>query len=471
MSETICTQSGIPGVGYLAWGDHICHFYGTKEDLVDSLVPFFKAGLDNKEKCLWVASQPFCAQDARAALGSVVADLAEREARGQIRILEPQEWYLKNSAFTCDDVLRGWLQEEIGALNQGYTGMRVNGNTYWVSQGSQWETFLQYESCITQAFRGRRIIVMCSYCLSRCSGKDVLDIMRYHQFGVAKRDGSWEIMESAALRMARAELFRLNQVAEFREQFLGVVSHDLRNPLHAISLAAETLLHSDLGYDEDVRRKLYQRISRSARRMGDLIADLLDFTRARLGPNIPVDPQMADINIICRSACEELELIHPDRHIELEFRAHGCGFWDSKRLTQAISNLLANALQYSPNDTPVIVRTRQLKPDEAPAQEPGRGQVYDLAVEIHNWGDPISPDLLPRIFEPFRRGVHSHPSSGLGLGLYISERIVSAHEGYLSVRSSKSEGTTFTMMLPRRRHCPAQSETLAGVADEHYEVR
>lgn len=206
-------NSGISAVGDLAWGTHFCQFYATREDLSDTLVPFFKAGLDNNEKCLWVTSDPFGEDDARSALRSAVPQLDRMIALGQIEIVDYRTWYLK--AMQPEDVLKAWLQREQAALASGFSGLRLTGNTFWL-QSHEWDQFTKYEAMVNQGFRHHRIVALCTYCLGRCNSSEVLDVVRNHQFAVARRGGDWEVIESASLKIAKEELRKLNENLELR---------------------------------------------------------------------------------------------------------------------------------------------------------------------------------------------------------------------------------------------------------------
>nr|WP_225937809.1 PAS domain-containing sensor histidine kinase [Myxococcus sp. RHSTA-1-4] len=224
------------------------------------------------------------------------------------------------------------------------------------------------------------------------------------------------------------------RTSRFREHFLGIVSHDLRNPLSAILAGANALLHAAT-LDERQGRAV-ARIARSAAGMERMIGDLLDFTRARLGDGFPLQPGPTHLDALCQEVMEELEVAWPTRELRGVLAPLPPGRWDRNRLVQVVSNLVGNALQHSPEGTPVTVVTRAEGP---------------LAVlEVHNHGDPIPPELQPHLFEPFRRGPHTPGRRGLGLGLYIAHEIVRAHGGTLTVRSSQEEGTTFTVSLPPR---------------------
>ncbi|MDC0712155.1 PAS domain-containing protein [Stigmatella sp. ncwal1] len=227
----------------------------------------------------------------------------------------------------------------------------------------------------------------------------------------------------------------LRRAAEFRERFLGIVSHDLRNPLNAIALSAGALVREE-GLPARAM-KTAGRIVHSTERMGRMIGELLDFTRGRLGGGIPIARKPGDLRPLCRHVLDELRVARPEREVRLKGEGQFQGEWDGDRLAQLVGNLAKNALDYSPDDTPVTVTLY----DDGP----------QVRLEVHNEGEPIPASILPELFEPFRRGAKAEDAkpSGLGLGLFIARQIALAHGGRLEVRSTKEEGTRFTVYLPR----------------------
>jgi len=243
-----------------------------------------------------------------------------------------------------------------------------------------------------------------------------------------------EIADRAALAIENARLYQQQQEAvRVRDDLVAVVSHDLRNPISAISMSASVLLKRE-GL-QDWQAKGLSRIYSAADRALRLIRDLLDSTQARVS-GIPVEPRPLDFHSLAGHVVEEVQLAHPERRILFEASGEANGAWDADRVAQVITNLVGNAVQHSPSDTPVRVGSRGLD-----------GMVL---LEVHNEGPPIPADLLPKLFEPFRRGKGAGGALGsVGLGLFISRRLVEAHEGTIEVKSKEGEGTTFTVRLPR----------------------
>ena len=221
----------------------------------------------------------------------------------------------------------------------------------------------------------------------------------------------------------------LRAVAEFREMFIGILGHDLRNPLGSIVMSAALLLRR--GHLDEQDAETAARIIRGSQRMTRMIAQVLDLTRARLGGGLSIEPKPADLREICQNVVDEFEAT-----VQLEAEGDVTGTWDQDRLAEVLSNLTGNAIGYAAPGTAVIVKARA---DGAA-----------VVVEISNQGPPISADVLPFIFEPFRRANQREKSAtgNLGLGLYIANQIVLSHGGTLDAHSD--DGTTiFVMRLPR----------------------
>ncbi len=188
-------KTGIDVVGDAPWGTHFCQFYATKDDLRDILVPYFKAGLEADEFCMWVTSPPLGVEDAWNALAQAVPDLDSYRRRGRIEILPHTGWYLLGGSFEQDRVLAGWVAKLEDALARGCAGLRLTGNTFWLEK-SDWTSFAEYEAAVDGVLGQYRMLALCTYALDRCGASEVADVIRNHQFALIKRDGRWELFES-----------------------------------------------------------------------------------------------------------------------------------------------------------------------------------------------------------------------------------------------------------------------------------
>ena len=229
---------------------------------------------------------------------------------------------------------------------------------------------------------------------------------------------------------AGEELRLLHRMGQNREQLMGIVGHDLRNPLTTIHLSA-LALRKDPSLSRDHLRELTL-IERGAHRMNRIVVDLLDITRSQLGRGLPVEKKSADLHDLCIRAVREYRSIYPERRIELELEGGGEGMCDPDRMFQVLSNLMGNALMHGPEESPISVR----------AGDDGERVI----IQVRNGGFSIPREVLPTLFQPSPRWGEE---GGLGLGLYIADQIVRSHGGTLQVRSAAGSGTTFTIALPR----------------------
>jgi signal transduction histidine kinase len=223
-------------------------------------------------------------------------------------------------------------------------------------------------------------------------------------------------------------------IAQSKDRFLAILGHDLRNPLGAITMSASFMLETN---PSEQHRVLIERIEKSARRMTQMVADLLDYTRTTFGDTIPIAPKEMDVTRMVQDVVAEVATRYPDSRVQVLPHGELRGEWDQARLTQALTNLVSNAVQHGAEKSPVTV---------AVEERPG-----EVAISVRNKGPVIPEKELARIVEPGIRGDSdsARADEHLGLGLYIVDRIVAAHGGRLDVRSRAGEGTSFTMRLPR----------------------
>ena len=257
--------------------------------------------------------------------------------------------------------------------------------------------------------------------------------------GELTRDGLDDLVRfNEAIDQALAEsTLRFTQDLEHsKEMFLAMLGHDLRTPLGAIIGSAHIMVNTKDLPELALKRAFL--ILNSSQRMNALVGDLLDFTRSRLGRGIPIVPADMDIAKVCRQTVEEIAALHPQRVLNFEATGDVQGPWDRSRMTQAFSNVISNAVRHGSDQTPINVAVR--------------GRADDVEVSVQNRGPIIPTNELAKIFNPLYRIEGDKPVApreNLGLGLYITERIVAAHRGTIGVESSDENGTTFTIHLPR----------------------
>lgn len=243
-----------------------------------------------------------------------------------------------------------------------------------------------------------------------------------------------------AIDQALAEsIWRYTQDLEHsKEMFLAILGHDLRTPLGSVLTAASFMLETHELTEPYLT--LTSRIVKSCRRMNNMVGDLLDFTRSRLGGGIPIVRADMSLEKAVHSVVDEIATLYPNRMIEIDARDGQHGQWDCARISQAVANLIGNALEHGSEHTPVTVAVG--------------GNDGEATIAVHNFGPPIPAEQLNGIFNPMKAkeptaGTATAASGSLGLGLYIAERIVHAHHGRIDIESSEPAGTTFTVHLPR----------------------
>ena len=233
-----------------------------------------------------------------------------------------------------------------------------------------------------------------------------------------------------------------------KDMFVAILGHDLRTPLGAVMMASQFMLET--GELEEPYLTLTTRIARSGKRMNDMVGDLLDFTRSQLGSGVPIVRRQMDLGRELSYAVEEMTGANPDSVLRVETSGDLRGEWDAARIGQVLSNLIGNAVQHGLAKAPITVTAA--------------GKTDEVVVRVQNRGAAIPAANLAGIFSPFKRLRAEDASGGsshsLGLGLYIAERIVTAHGGTIDVTSSDDAGSSFTVRLPRSPARPGPGHTV-----------
>jgi signal transduction histidine kinase len=242
--------------------------------------------------------------------------------------------------------------------------------------------------------------------------------------------------ESIDQALTEAAARYTEEMDKSRELFLGMLGHDLRNPLGAISGFAELQL---LSKSPDRHAHFASQILICAGRMSHMITDLIELTRVRLGAGLSINPTRTCMRQICTNVIEEMRSIYPKRFFDLKCAEEIPGEWDEAKLSQVLSNLLGNAVQHGAVDSPVAVTAKKDK--------------HEVVLSVHNEGAPIPAEIIPKLFDCLFQGASRQRaaddnSTSLGLGLYIAKEIIAAHGGTIEVQSSEDEGTTFVVRFP-----------------------
>jgi signal transduction histidine kinase len=246
--------------------------------------------------------------------------------------------------------------------------------------------------------------------------------------------------EDGVVRKAVAALqdvAALRELANAKDRFLSVASHELRSPIASLRATASLLELDPAASTDPVRRgALLGRVQHHVERVNRLIEQLLDSARLN-SPELPLELADGDLLEICRQAIELATQVSTGHQVVLEDMGPILGRWDRSRIEQAVTNLLNNAIRYSPNGGQVTVRAR--------------ARDAQVTLEVRDHGIGIPPDHLDRLFSPFFRGRQAPAlnRAGLGLGLYITREIARRHGGTLEVESTLGVGSCFRMILPR----------------------
>ena len=193
MTPSHLTELGLPGIGKVPYGVHMCSFYRSRDELAAALLPYFAAGLRQNERCVWITARPFSAADARAGLIEAGVDVDAQIERGALVLRDYGDWYAQAGTLKGNQVADLWFAEEERALAAGYNGLRITGNTSFVGP-LEWEMFMEYEAIVDHAFRGRRIVTLCTYELNGRGASEILDVTRRHSCTLDRPDAGWQLL-------------------------------------------------------------------------------------------------------------------------------------------------------------------------------------------------------------------------------------------------------------------------------------
>jgi C4-dicarboxylate-specific signal transduction histidine kinase len=460
-------RTGIDVVGEMPWGTHFCLFYETKDDLLGTLVPYCRAGLEGEEFCLWVVSEPVTVDEARHALSHAVPDLDRHLADHSMEIASAHDWYLQGGTFDLKRVIGGWNEKLAHALASGYAGVRVTGDTAWLEK-KDWKDFCEYEEALNDSVANQHLAVLCTYPLVACGAAEILDVVRTHQFATAKRGGSWDVIETAGLKQAKAEIKRLNdeleqRVVERTRQLtaasealreaqaqlahvtrvttLGEVTaslaHEVNQPLAAIVNNANACLGLlPDGRDVDEVRAALADIVRDGNRASAIIEHVRGLAKRSSPLKVPLNVADVVADVVALAAAESAArgvAIRTDVGADLPVV-----LGDRVQLQQVLLNLVVNGMDamgaVAEGERRLEIRGRPDSQDGSPA----------ALLSVKDRGIGLAAGEVEAVFEAF----YTTKPHGMGMGLAISRSIIKGHGGRLWAECNQGPGATFSFRLP-----------------------
>jgi signal transduction histidine kinase len=466
MTTTEIRKSGIDVVGdMVAWGAHFCLFYETKEDLLDTLTSYCRSGLERGEYCLWIVADPLTIDEARGALKETVPDVDRHLADSRLEMAAARDWFLQGGSFDGKRLTQDWYDKLARVSARGYPGMRVTGDTTWLSK-KDWGHFCDYEDGLNEVIGNQRLAVLCTYPLSACGAPQVLDVVRTHQFVLARRHGSWDVVETATLKQAKAEIKLLNEELELRVvertselmrssealreaqtelahvnrvtamgQLAASIAHETMQPI----AAALTNAHAGLRYlsaeppDLGEVGNALDRIVKAGTQASDVIGRLRALSRKAppLKDSLSVNEAVLDVIALTRGEVVKNGISLRTALAEGLPRIQA----DRVQLQQVILNLMVNAVEAMSG---IQEGSRQLA---VSTEGDGSGGVV---VTVQDSGPGLNSESLERVFDSF----YTTKPHGMGMGLSICRTIVEAHGGRIWASRPAWPGATLQFALP-----------------------
>jgi C4-dicarboxylate-specific signal transduction histidine kinase len=458
--------TGIDVIGdMVAWGAHFCLFYETKEDLLDTLIAYCKTGLEREEYCMWIVAEPLTVEEARDALKDAVPDFDRHLTDSRLEIVSARDWFLQDGTFDGKRVTDGWHEKLARVSARGYPGIRVTGDTTWLTT-KDWTHFCDYEDGLNEVIGTRHLAVLCTYPLAACGAPQILDVVRTHQFVLARRHGSWDVVETAALKRAKAEIERFNEELEQRVvertdqltqasealreaqaelahvnrvttmgQLAASISHEVMQPISAGVTNAHAALRwldaqpPDL---DEIRQALGRAVNE-----GNRATDVIGRIRALI-KKAPPRKDALEINeaILEVIALTRGEVVKNNVSVQTQL-AEGLPLiqGDRVQLQQVILNVIINAVEAMSG---VGEGSRELLIGT------GKDASGGVLVAVQDSGPGLKREGYEHLFDAF----DTTKPGGMGMGLSICRSIVEAHGGRIWASRTAGAGAIVQFTLP-----------------------
>lgn len=399
-------KTGIEYIDDIPWGTHICGFYQTKNDLISMLVPYLRAGLENNEYCIWVTSDPISLEEAQIILESFIPNYNTYLRREQLEILSHKEWYIKYGEFDGLEVYNSWIEKTKTAKIKGYEGIRVCGNTTWLTK-RYWKSFMDYEAKLNDQIINFRMNALCTYQLDKCSIHEVYDIVSSHKFAFIRCQNNWH-----SDNIPRFD--RLNIIS----QMASSVAHEIRNPLTTVKGFLQLLKEKDQCI---IFKDYFNIMIEELNRANDIISEYLSLAR-----NKEANFKKENINNLLKAIFPLLEsdAVKNNNEVILRLGQVDDVLIDVNDMRQITLNLFRNGLEAMGPGGTMTLKTYT--------------EGNEVIFSVQDQGCGISNKILDKIGTPFI----TTKETGTGLGLAACYSIANRNNATIDFETGKS-GTTF----------------------------